>query len=221
MLFGLYDPVVESILRQYTPIGGTVIDAGAHLGYFSLRFARQVGPTGAVHAFECDPRLISRLRRHVKVNGLDWVIVNECGLLDHDTAEARLYLPSQLGWASMLEHAWGAEDHVAVKMVTLDGYVTEKGIDPEQLSFVKLDVEGCELQAIRGGRSVLASTSAPVLLEYIPSRMRATGQDPDELLSLMAELGFHPWSPVAMRRGQVKLAPGTEPRVGEDILFLK
>jgi hypothetical protein len=106
-------------------------------------------------------------------------------------------------------------------MVTLDGYVTEKGIDPEQLSFVKLDVEGCELQAIRGGRSVLASTSAPVLLEYIPSRMRATGQDPDELLSLMAELGFHPWSPVAMRRGQVKLAPGTEPRVGEDILFLK
>jgi FkbM family methyltransferase len=220
MLAGLYDPLVEAILRRYTPVGGTVIDAGAHLGYFSLRLGRWVGPAGSVHAFECDPRLLPRLRHHLQINGLDWVTVNARGLSDR-TGEAKLFLPAQLGWASTIEGAWGARDATAVEMTTLDDYVVDNGVVAEQVSLIKLDVEGSELQAVRGARRTLAATSAPVLVEFIPSRMRAQQQDPDDLVALMDELGFDPWSPAWTWGGRLRLTPGAEPQAGEDVLFLK
>ncbi|HEU4977669.1 MAG TPA: FkbM family methyltransferase [Solirubrobacteraceae bacterium] len=221
MLLGLYDPVVKAIIERYTPAGGIVIDGGAFIGYIALLFARRVGPTGSVHSFECDPRVLPRLRRNVEINGMDWVIVNPRGLFDRTTAEAQLALPSQLGWASMQPGAWGATEATTVAMVALDDYVAERGIDAERISFIKLDLEGCELEALQGARGTLAAASAPVLVELIPDRMRALGQDPEELLALMNGLGYEPWAPLRLRRGAVRFAPGIEPQVGEDVLFLK
>lgn len=220
MLLGLYDPVVKAIIERYTPAGGIVIDGGAFIGYIALLFARRVGPTGSVHSFECDPRVLPRLRRNVEINGMDWVTVNPRGLFDH-TTELQLALPAQLGWASMQPGAWGATESTAVAMVALDDYVAERGIDPDRISFIKLDVEGSELQALQGARATLAAASAPVLVELIPDRMRALGQDPGELLELMNALGYEPWSPLRLRKGALRLRPGAEPQVGEDVLFLK
>jgi len=221
MLLGMYDPIVESLIRRYTPRGGTTIDAGAHLGYFSLRFARLVGPEGAVHSFECDPRLVPRLTQHVELNGLDWVNVNACGLLDRELDAAPFYLPEQLGWSSVLEGAWGATKAATVRMVSLDRYALDNRIEPEQLSFIKLDIEGSELSALKGARDLLQASAAPVLIEYLPERMRAMGSNPEELLELMAALGYEPWAPAVVRRGSVELAPGVVPKAGEDVLFLK
>lgn len=221
MLMGLYDPLVEAVLRRRVRPGGIVIDAGAHLGYFSLRLARWVGASGAVHAFECDPRLLQRLRRHVEINELPWITVNACGLLDAPTARAPLYLPSQLGWASTIEGAWGATEAVTVEMVTLDAYVREHGLAPERLSLIKLDVEGSELQALIGAQATLAATAAPVLVEFIPERMRAVGQEPDDLLTLMDGLGFEPFSPLRTKTGRIDLVPGAAPQTGDDLMFLK
>jgi len=220
MLVGLYDPVAEAILRLYTPVGATVIDGGAHLGYFSLRLGRWVGPTGQVHAFECDPRLLPRLRRHLDLNGLHWVTMNPLGLSDR-LGEQRLYLPGQLGWASTLTGAWGARDTATVEMTTLDDYVAQTGLAAGRISLIKLDLEGSELRALHGGRRTLAATSAAVLVELIPGRMRAAGQDPAELLALMAGLGFAPFSPVRVSRRRLGLVAGAEPAIGEDVLFLK
>jgi FkbM family methyltransferase len=220
MLLGIHDPVVEHLIGQYAAPGTSVIDAGANLGYFTLRLGRQVGRCGTVHAFECDPRIISRLERHVADNGLDWVKVNRCGVMDR-TTNATLYLPDQLGWSSTLKNAWGATEATTVAMVSIDDYVDSERIDPRSLSFIKLDLEGCELQAVDGGRETLATSSAAVLIEFDPPRMRALGQQPDQLLSLMAELGFEPWSPVAITGQQVRLVRGAQPEIGEDVLFLK
>lgn len=220
MLLGAYDPVIEHLVHRYTPVGGTVIDGGAHLGYFSLRFARLVGPTGAVHAFECDPRLVPRLERHVQLNALPWIKVNATGLSDReDTSE--LYLPDQLGWSSTLKGAWGATERATVAMTTIDRYVRDTEIDPTRLSFIKLDIEGSEAAALRGAYGVLRATSAPVLLEYLPERLGEMNEAADDLLALMDDLGYEPWAPAIGSRGKVELRPGTRPSVGEDLVFLK
>jgi FkbM family methyltransferase len=204
MVTGLYDPRLTKLACRYARPGTAVIDGGAQLGYLTLRLARRVGSTGAVHAFEPDPRVAPILRQHVACNELSWVTVNECGLLDRpDTAE--LALPEVLGWASVIPGAWGAEESVPVRMTTLDLYLTDHQIEPEHISLIKLDVEGAEPDALRGARNTLAETQAAVLVEYLPERMRELGQDPEELLALMRSSGFCEPRPVT----------------SEDLLFVK
>jgi FkbM family methyltransferase len=189
MVTALYDPQLTKIACRYARPGTAVIDGGAQLGYLTLRLARAVGPTGAVHAFEPDPRVAPTLGEHVRCNGLSWVTVNECGLLDRP-GTFELALPKVLGWASVIPGAWGAEESVRVPMTTLDGYLNDHRIDAEHISLIKLDLEGAEHDALRGARNTLAATRAAVLVEYLPERMRHLGQDPEELLELMRSSGF-------------------------------
>jgi hypothetical protein len=105
--------------------------------------------------------------------------------------------------------------------VRLDDHVERSGIEPSAISFVKLDVEGGELQALRGMRETLRRTRAPVVVEFLPERMRLSGDDPDELLDLMSACGYRPWIARRKAGGHLTLVEGAEPVGWEDTLFLK
>jgi hypothetical protein len=75
-------------------------------------------------------------------------------------------------------------------MTTLDRHLSEQRIDPRRISLIKLDLEGAELEALRGATDTLARTDAAVLVEYLPDRMRDLGQDPEQLFELMTSSGF-------------------------------
>jgi FkbM family methyltransferase len=220
MIVGLFDRHALDILRRHARPGGIVFDVGAHLGYFTMTFARWVGPGGAVHAFEPDPRLFPRLRRHIEMNRLAWVAANECGILDHIVDAHDFALPDQLGWSSVIPGAWGATNAVSVRMTTIDEYVAQHRIDPRDICLIKLDVEGAEPDALRGATATLRETAAAVLVEHIPARATALGRDSDEVPALLRAEGFTSYVPVRRRRG-FSLVEGSEPLIGEDVLFLK
>ncbi len=220
MAIGLFDRGVQKIISRYARRGAIVIDAGAHLGYFTSRMARGVGPTGEVHAFEPDPRIYPRLCHHLELNGLTWVFPRECGLLDRRLEAHEISLPRQLGWASIVQGAGHATEVVRVAMVTLDEYVEEHHVDPQRISLIKLDVEGAELQALRGAARTLRSCDAAVVVEHIPQRMRSLGQDPEELHALMRQVGYSPWIRT-QRLTHVSLRPGVAAGSDCDVLFRK
>lgn len=65
---GIYEPkTVAAILRNVKP-GGTMIDIGAHIGYFTLMAARAAGPEGHVYAIEPDPANFAVLVENVRLN---------------------------------------------------------------------------------------------------------------------------------------------------------
>jgi FkbM family methyltransferase len=190
MLLDIYDPVSLRVALRYTRPGSVAIDAGAHFGYMTLKLAEAVGPQGSVHSFECDPRLVQRLRRHVEWNDFSWVHVNEVAVSDGRSRTLTLRLPEQLGWASLKDDHWiEAREQITVTATSLDDYLGQHDIRPEEVSFVKLDVEGAELEALEGLRQTLALTSAAVLVEFLPARIRAIGQDPAEILEAGYEKG--------------------------------
>lgn len=219
MALGLFGRLTEGVLRRYAQPGATVIDAGAHLGYFTMEMARCVGAAGQVHAFEPDPRIYPRLRCHVDANGLSWVVANQCGLLDREVEAQDLALPAQLGWASVIPGFGNATEVTRVRMVTLDQYLRDENVDPGRITLIKIDVEGAELEALHGATETLSAAPAAVLVEHIPDRMLRFGQNPTELLTLMGDHGYEPWVP-ALKSGKLALNPGSDP-TGEDLLFLK
>jgi FkbM family methyltransferase len=220
MLLGWFDPVLIELLRRYARPGQVVIDAGAFIGYATLHLARAVGPGGQVHTFECDPRLVERIGEHMRLNRADWVRVNPLAVYDRSGEQLAFHLTDQLGWSTYQEGVWEARRTVAVETIALDDYIRDARIDPSRIGLIKLDVEGAEMRALEGMVDTLERATATVIMEYQPWRVELGGRKPDDLFDLMHNCGYEPWAPRVLDSGAVDLVRGSEPSVGEDILFL-
>jgi FkbM family methyltransferase len=197
MLLGLWERPTIRTLERFARPGSVVIDAGAHIGAFSLRAAQLVGPAGRIDAFECDPRAAERLRAHVRVNRCARVNVHEAALSNH-VGRVQLYLPDRIGWSTLHRALWPTFQQevdpdarrVTVSAITLDEHLGEVGVDPDRISVIKIDVEGSELDVLAGARETLRHTHAALIVEYAPRRLRATGSSPEELEGFLRSLGY-------------------------------
>ncbi len=179
----------ETVLyaREVRP-GMTVLDLGANFGYFTLAFARAVGPAGRVIAFEPDPRNAGLLARNVRDNGYSNVRVAAQAV-----SRAAGTLPLYRSDYNFGDHrlGWGGPEHaerVAVEVVALDEALA--GAD-RQLDFIKMDVQGAEAAALAGARGLIGSLPRLALAtEFWAEGIRAFGDDPRAFLDQLVSLGF-------------------------------
>ena len=222
MALGLYERHVVDMIRRFALPGSTVIDGGGHIGYTAVVAARAVGASGAVHAFECDPRAVRRLREHVQLNDTPWVTVNEAALDDVSDRRAVLHVPPQVGWASTRgAPAGGWAARLDVRTVALDDHLDRNAVDRASISLVKLDLEGSELEALRGAPRLLAEGRPALIVEFIPADSAHGARRADELFELVAAFGYEGFVPVLSRRRRP--APPLTRHDGvtrADILFL-
>src|ERR1700674_193031 len=68
---GIYEPIETEIVKREVRSGEVVLDIGAHIGYYTLLFARLVGESGRVFAFEPDPANFAILSSNVAVNAYE------------------------------------------------------------------------------------------------------------------------------------------------------
>lgn len=164
----------------------TVLEGGAHIGYVTLQAARAVGASGQVMCFEPNPRTLQVLRRNIATNGFaDRVRIVPAALGDA-SGHATLHL-TEGGDASSL-HVDSAVADVVVEVTTADEAVPSSTV----VDVVKLDVEGAEVAALRGMRSLLdrAAPGPTLLVECNPGLLRAAGTSDVELIASLEELGF-------------------------------
>ena len=152
------------MIRELRP-GGTAIDVGANVGFFSLLAARLVGPEGRVVAAEPSGAPLAYLRRNMAgVPGVEIVekaLAAEAGTVTFHEAEGAAMVSSSTSAA----HIAGRSRHVrryTVPATTLDALVAERGLVPD---LVKLDVEGGELAVLTGGSEVLSRHRPAVAME--------------------------------------------------------
>lgn len=151
-----FEPEMDFV-NDYLQSGMQVIDAGAAFGVYALPMAKQVGSEGAVYAFE--PGAVAR--RHLEIskikNDLEQLKVIGRGL-GAKTVKARL----QNGKTPELNRI--GEEGEEVSLATLDTWWNFAG-QPD-VDLVKIDVNGMEVQVLKGAANVLNQTS-PVLLVSI------------------------------------------------------
>jgi FkbM family methyltransferase len=203
-----WTPYVESEirgLRQLVHPGDVCIDVGAAAGLYTVALSRLSGPNGRVHSVEPLPFANFSLARLVSA----WQATNVCryevALGAHpgvDIMHVPLGRHGLVTGRSFLDRSAAGPDpnveftsQVAVTVITdtLDSLCLREGID--RLQFIKIDVEGAELQVLEGGKQVIAD-SRPVMLIEVEARHTARYQrTPDEVTAWMFDRGYtmHTW----------------------------
>jgi len=171
---GLHEQVLSTfVLRELRLRDDAVaLDIGANLGWYSLLLARR-WPRARIHAFEPEPRNLALLRSNLQRNGITNVTVPGSAVAERDGAMQFFpYAEKNMGRHSLVPQAGCTP--ITVPVVTLDGFLQQQRLDPADVQFVKIDVEGYELPALQGARSLLAAKPR-ILAEFAPKYVRSDG----------------------------------------------
>jgi FkbM family methyltransferase len=176
-------PALAVVLEAALASGSVFADVGANLGLYTLWAARLAGPKGQVHAFEPVPDVCERLTRNVALNGFAQVRIVPAGV---GAEPGRITLYRHLG-ASGITSRYRAEQGpgIEVPVTTLDREFPPERRPPD---LIKIDVEGMELEVLRGGRRLLAA-AAPPLVVLEANHMPEAGIHYGALRSFLAETG--------------------------------
>ena len=161
-VYGTWEPEVTGVITSIVKLGMTVIDIGAHVGYYSLLLAKCVGPTGRVFSFEPLHENLALLRKNVQLNNLTNVH-SFCDALFSRAGELSLSVPDESpdsGDGSLI-HDRGSK-HVPVQAITLDSFCASANIQPDIL---KMDVEGAEYDVLLGAQETIRRCRPKLLIE--------------------------------------------------------
>jgi FkbM family methyltransferase len=172
--------------RRLIEPGMTVIDVGAHLGFYSRRLSKLVGSQGRVLAFEANPENFEVLQRNLR--GYKNVeAFNNC-VADHDGTFTLHVSPGHSNHSLLAGYTESATE-IELRGVALDSFLASRGI--REVGFIKSDTEGAEPLVVAGMRQLLSSAPKPnLLLEYNPRAVRFGGTQPEELVKHLEEFGY-------------------------------
>ena len=169
MWTGEYEPPLIRFLETHNTDGWTCFDVGANVGAVALALAMYVGNSGKVFAFEPGPPNIVRLRNNFRLNPslLDRTEIIEYGVGD---------IAGESWWAEEDGNPGNAllsdQGTHKIPVTTLDSFIAKRGIG--RVDFVKIDVEGMELQVMRGAAETLRRFRPAVYFETLPRYLHSS-----------------------------------------------
>jgi len=135
----------NAYFRYYFPkIGDIVIDAGAYEGGITILLSKLVGENGRVIAFEPCKNIIGTLRKNLSINGVENVTIIESGLWNKDT---NLYFKEGDVGSGICRKE---ESDYMIEVKKLDSVIKKLNIPKDKVRFIKMDIEGAEIEAVEG-----------------------------------------------------------------------
>ena len=164
LLTGSFERAEVELAGARARPGSTAIDIGANVGIFTVPLALAVGSEGRVVAVEPSPENVEQLEHNIRLNELGNVDVHAIALAAAP-GEVLLQLGADPAFHSTttVVRSRDAATSTLVRADTLDRLWREAG-SPD-VSFMKIDTEGAELEVLDGGRELLAACEMSILLE--------------------------------------------------------
>ncbi len=185
--YGFFDECVTSFILHAVRPGDTVLDIGAHFGFFSVLASHLVGPTGHVVSFEPTPSTFTQLSKNVE----------SCSNVEvHNIAIGKTESSATVNDFGLEYCAWNfmGDDHrvasavdqsfesIEVSVRTIDELVRESGLTP---TVIKIDTENFEEEVFLGARQTIADHVRVVIIEAKSEYSKRVGQ-------ALSQLGFEP-----------------------------
>jgi FkbM family methyltransferase len=185
-------PVGKSI-RAHLRTGDTFCDIGAHIGWFSLLASKLVGSKGKIFSFEPAPEVFELLS--INTRGLTSIRAIQCAVGNVD-GRATFAAQGTSTSASLVEDITRINQHylpqtpirkVEVDIRRMDTLVTELGFKP---CLAKIDVEGFELEVLKGASTLLSSSRPTLIIEIHPLQLKLSGGSEPVLFQFLKEHGY-------------------------------
>jgi FkbM family methyltransferase len=173
----LDDEVFLALCNWIKP-GDTVLDVGANVGSFTNHMAKLVGPGGHVHAFEPEPNNFSALEKAVSNRKLHNVSLHRSAL-GAMPGFAKLYLSQfNVGMHRLYKSEVCGEGSILTEVQTIDNL-----FKPDEISLIKIDIEGFEPYALFGAESLIKQSKITVVAEHCPPSILEAGASITKYLS--------------------------------------
>lgn len=191
--FGQWEPDVTYLIKRRLRPGDTFVDVGANTGWYTLLAANLVGPTGRVVSIEASPTTFARLKHNVDNNRFTNVrLVNEA-VWSSETLLSLFEGPPSHSVISTVVPSFAERLRCEPKGCQVRARPLSEILNADEIAklrVVKIDVEGAELQVIRGFERLL--DSAPAELEIF-LELNPEDYDAEYLLRPLRQRGFRAW----------------------------
>ena len=164
---------VDIFIKSCLRVGLVFVDVGANIGYYTLIASKLVGSQGRIYSIEPVPSTATILKANVKLNNcLNVSIYNVAIWSSKGTLTLRIP-GTWYGLASVSRYGV----NIAVNSITLDELLKNEA----SIDCIKIDVEGAELEVLRGAKDVLKRTKYLVI---------EISHNVNEILRILSEAGF-------------------------------
>tara|TARA_R110000850_G_scaffold116505_6_gene232342 strand:- start:1436 stop:2275 length:840 start_codon:yes stop_codon:yes gene_type:complete len=188
---GAHDWAPIFVLEKFLKKGDTFVDVGANQGEYSLWAARKVGTPGKVVAFEPMQQLYDQLTENIRLNEAFHKTISPVKLgLSDKKGEVILYASadSNEGTNTIYNTDKFNIEIGKIQLDTLDEQLKELNVN--EVNFLKIDVEGAELQVLKGAINTIKNHRPILLLEINKDACIAGGYLPEDILELLKPFNY-------------------------------
>lgn len=191
-LDGNYEPHLERLMHHLGLRGSVCLDIGANIGVHTLTMSGLAGASGRVFAFEPEAHNHRLLGQNLRLNDITNVVLERCVVSDREGVCQLKLSPVNYGdhrVASAAPADWQTQD---VPMTTIDASL--RHLPDHAVRFVKIDVQGHELNVLRGMKETLdRNPDVIMVIEVSPGLLGEAGTSATELMGRLSEWGFTGW----------------------------
>jgi FkbM family methyltransferase len=211
---GTFEP--HSLKQLYSvPRGGTIIDVGANIGLYTIRACAIVGPKGHVVSIEAAPPHADAVQKNIELNDVHNATLLNCAVGDMN-GFAVLTLPRDTNLGMFTLGDVDGVEKFRVPIRRIDDIISENNVD--RVDFIKMDIEGSELHALRGARQTLERFHPTILIELNEIALKRCGTSSREVKSFLSSLGYK--GSIIGRRGLEPIAEETSHECDECLFVL-
>jgi len=191
---GIWDPKTWNAINRHLPRGGTLIDVGAHIGYYSLKGNLAMGPESRVIAIEPNPVTLKVLQANIERNHATNITVEPVACSDREgTLEFFASWRINTARSSLSNvNAGGPEGKVVEKFMVrarpLDDIVSELHLD--RVDVIKIDVEGAEWSVLQGAKQTIARFHPALIVEDIEEHLEQMGSSNSRIEQFLESYGY-------------------------------
>lgn len=185
-LNGVYEPPTAQLFVELIQPGNTVLDVGANVGFFSLLSAAMVGAEGRVFAFEPVPAVKHSLVSNIAINNYYNITVVPKAASDCAAMLTIYEGPEGHKGVSSLRPIESASQSLTIAAVAIDDMAQEIGT----VDFIKIDVEGAELLALKGMQGIVNRDRPLLIIEFTDAYLKSFGHTAKQMAEWLQIYGY-------------------------------